>query len=443
LDASLRGTAESLQADRRLMNSLVNDLLAEAKHALMQPMAVILRPYPKMVRDIARSQGKSVALVIEDESISVDKRILDRLADPLTHLLRNAVDHGVELPGERRRRGKPEQASITLSLSRAGGNTVEVRVADDGCGINLRKVAGESVKRGLLDAATAAALNREEKLALFRALIVRSAGALFALPTAAVERIVRVPRAAVTAAGNRISWRGEQIAVQRLDLVLALRDDRGLCWTPPDPMFVLIVSAGGEPRAFSIDAAVGEQEVLLKDIGPPLSRSPILAGATVLGAGEVVPVLDASDLVAAAGRLSAADPGAAAVRAVATPRKVLIVEDSITSRVLLKHLLEGAGYAVETAVDGMAAMDALRRGHFDLILSDIQMPRMDGLELTRRIRADRVLAPLPVVLLTAYEAPEDEACGLAAGANAYMVKSRFDRDSLLDGVARLVESAPV
>jgi two-component system chemotaxis sensor kinase CheA len=109
----------------------------------------------------------------------------------------------------------------------------------------------------------------------------------------------------------------------------------------------------------------------------------------------------------------------------------------------LKHLLEGAGYAVETAVDGMAAMDALRRGHFDLILSDIQMPRMDGLELTRRIRADRVLAPLPVVLLTAYEAPEDEACGLAAGANAYMVKSRFDRDSLLDGVARLVESAPV
>jgi two-component system chemotaxis sensor kinase CheA len=497
LDVALHGLADDLQADHRHVGNLVNDLMEETKQVLLMPIGSILKPYPHMVRDIARSEGKMVSLVIEGESIALDKRILEQLVDPLTHLLRNCVDHGIEFPRERRETGKPERAVIRITVSQPGADRVEVCVADDGCGIDFDAVIRQSVQQGVLTEEAAAGLDHAQAMKLlfhsglstrgevtrlsgrglglaivrdnvenlggtvavdttpgkgtvftlrlpvtvstFRAVIVRCAGSLFALPTTVVERAERLPLQEVVAAGNRIPWRGETLAVWPLERVLDLDDAASPPRRRPDPLEVLIVAVRGAPRAFAIDAVVGEQEILLKEVGPRLAGNPMLVGVTVLGSGEVVPVLDAGELVAGAvgePPLDQADLASAVRR-----RRVLVAEDSITSRMLLKHLLEGAGYDVETVVDGAAALERVRREHFDIVVSDIEMPRMDGLEFTRRVRADAELAHLPVVLVTTRDRPEDEAAGMEAGAHAYIVKGRFDRDHLLAALDRLAREA--
>ena len=493
LDGALHDLADALQADSYHVGSLVDDLLEETKHVLLLPMSSILKPYPHMVRDIARSEGKSVALVMEGESIAVDKRILEQLVDPLTHLLRNCIDHGIEPPAERVAAGKPERGVIALSVSQTGPDVVEVRVTDDGRGIDIEEVVRESIRQEVLTEKAAAQLSRSESLALlfrsglstrgevtrlsgrglglaivrdnverlggtvtaettpgvgtaftlrlpvtvstFHAVVVRCAGALFALPTTAVERVTRVPRAEVVAAGNTIPWNDETLTVLPLDRLLALTTAAESRRARPDPMHLLIVSARGAPQAFDIDAVVGEQEILLKELGPRLAGIPMLAGATVLGSGEVVPILDAGELIAGVN----GDPGLSeGEEAAVMPRKVVLVaEDSITSRMLLKHLLTGAGYEVETVVDGAAALVRVKQRCFDLVVSDVEMPRMSGLEFTRQVRADPDLAYLPIVLVTTRDRPEDETRGMEAGADAYIMKSRFDRDSLLEVLDRL------
>jgi two-component system chemotaxis sensor kinase CheA len=207
-----------------------------------------------------------------------------------------------------------------------------------------------------------------------------------------------------------------------------------------DATLVLVLGTGDQSVAFAVDAVRDEQEVLVKPLRTPLSRVRNIAGATVLGSGHVAPILNVSDLLKSARRA-----GNAVARAVAGARpaqarthSVLVAEDSITSRMLLKSILESAGYKVKTAVDGMEAFTLLRAEPYDLVVSDVEMPRLNGFDLTAKIRADRKLADLPVVLVTALETSEDREHGIDVGANAYIVKSNFDQSQLLDVVRRLV-----
>ncbi len=493
LDTALHALADDLQSDHRHVGSLVGELLEETKHVLLMPIDTILKPYPRMVRDIARSEDKLVSLEIEGESIALDKRILERLVDPLTHLLRNCIDHGIEPPDRRQADGKPERAVIRLTVTQPDPDRVEVSVADDGYGIDSEAVIRQGVERGILSKAAAdhlgpgdvidlvfhsglstrgevtrlsgrglgLAIVRENieslggtvavssapgkgtvftlrlpvTVSTFRAVIVRCAGALFAVPTTAVERIRRVPVGEIAAAGNRVPWRSERLPIWRLEHILGLDDAADSRHRPADPMAVLIAGSRGLTRAFRIDAVVGEQEILLRDPGLRPGAIPMLAGATVLGSGDVVPVLDASELVAAASGEAGTEQ--VDISSAVQRRRVLVAEDSITSRMLLKHLLEGAGYDVETVVDGAAALARVRRERFDLVVSDIEMPRMDGLEFTRRVRGDPDISHLPIILVTTRERPEDEAAGLQAGADGYIMKGRFDRDHLLAVLERL------
>ena len=202
---------------------------------------------------------------------------------------------------------------------------------------------------------------------------------------------------------------------------------------------IAVLYGAGRRIAFVVDRIVGDQEVLVKGLGPQLARVPNIAGATVLGSGQVALILNVADLLKSArktgGAVARVAAGAPPVRVEGT--SILVVEDSITSRMLLKGILESAGYTVKTAVDGMEAFTLLRAERFDLVVSDVDMPRLNGFDLTARIRADKKLAELPVVLVTALETREDRERGIDVGASAYIVKSSFDQSNLLDAVRRL------
>ena len=279
-------------------------------------------------------------------------------------------------------------------------------------------------------------------LATFRGILVESAGQLFVVPTANVERIVRIKNADVKTVENRqaIRLNDRAVSLVRLDEVLELRVSAGA----PDPQayFPATVLAVGEQRiAFQVDAVLNEQEVLVKSLGKPLSRVRNIAGATVLGSGKAVPILNAADLIKSATRLApklAGPAEAAAADRKAEAGSILIVEDSITARMLVKSILESAGHRVKTAVDGLDGLTMLRTEDFDLVVSDVEMPRMNGFDMTARIRADKRLANLPVVLVTALASREDRERGVDVGANAYIVKSSFDQSNLLDVVRRLI-----
>jgi two-component system chemotaxis sensor kinase CheA len=497
LGSAVTALHRAAEQDRVLVGKLVDDLLENSKTLLMLPLATLSALLAKLVRDLCRDQGKEADLVMRGEDVTIDKRILEELKDPLIHLLRNCIDHGIETPEQRRRAGKPSRATITLEVSRVNGNQVEISVSDDGAGIDVVKVKEAALKRGLVahdtseQLAESAALalafeadistspmitqlsgrglglaivrEKAEKLggrvaiesrrgygttirmmlpltlATFRGVLIEAAQRLFIVPTAQVERVMRFRSQDVqTVEGRRtLALNGRAVALAELAEVLQLPSARHKS-DRPEATPVLVLGAGEQRMAFAVDAVLDEREVLVKRLARPLSRVRNIAGATVLGSGQVAPILNVPDLLKSARIASAAlhTPAPAQPSAV-TAKRILIAEDSITSRVLLKGILESAGYVVKTAVDGIEAYTTLRAESFDLLVSDVEMPRMHGFDLTARIRADGTLAELPVVLVTALESREDRERGIDVGANAYLVKSSLDQSNLLEAVRRL------
>ncbi len=278
-------------------------------------------------------------------------------------------------------------------------------------------------------------------LSTFRGILVHADGHAFVLPTMNVERVLRVKREEIGTAENRetIGYKGEALSLAHLGDVLELPRGGGGDGASPFTKLV-ILSHGGKRIAFAVDEIGSEQEVLLKGFRKPLKRVRNVAGATILGGGDVVPVLHVADLMKSAMRTAGRGLETLAPRGMeaAQRKSILVVEDSITSRTLLKNILEAAGYLVTTAVDGVDGMTKLKTESIDLVVSDVEMPRMDGFVLTEKIRGDRKLSGLPVILVTGMESREDRERGIDAGANAYIVKSNFDQSNLLGVLRRLV-----
>jgi two-component system, chemotaxis family, sensor kinase CheA len=497
LEGKVTALRRSAEQDRLLIGKLVDDLLENSKKLLMLPLATLGGLLSKLVRDLCRDQGKEAEFTFRGEEVTIDKRILEQLKDPLVHLLRNCIDHGIETPELRRHAGKPPRAAITLTVSPVNSAQVEISIADDGAGIDLEKVKAAAAKRGLAVPGTMEALGESATLALvfepdvstspmitrvsgrglglaivrekveklgghaaiesrrgfgttirmtlpltlatFRGVLIESAQRLFVLPTAQVERVTRFTAEDVRTIEGRsaLALNGRSVALVYLSTVLQLP----AAARQPDSAGAapaLILGAGEQRVAFAVDAVLDEREVLVKRLTKPLSRIRNIAGATVLGSGEVAPILNVTDLLRSARTAVAAPRTATAATPSAAPAKrILVVEDSITSRMLLKGILESAGYEVKTAVDGIDAFTALRAERFDLVVSDVEMPRMNGFDLTARIRAERTLAQLPVVLVTALESREDRERGIDVGASAYLVKSSLDQSNLLEVLRRL------
>jgi two-component system chemotaxis sensor kinase CheA len=476
------------------LTQLSESLFSELQAVLLLSGSSLMEGLPDMAQDLASQAGKRVELHVRGESLQVDKRILDELRTVLTHLLRNAIDHGLETPEQRRLAGKTPVGLLQVELLQESADRFELRVSDDGRGIDLEQLKRRAVASGLHTAEQASALTDSEALALiycsglstsaiitdlsgrglgmaivlevverlggrieldstaqgscfhlhlplslstFRAVIVRNAERVFAIPALAVERCLRLPSSAIRNLENRPSvvLEGVVLPVWPLADVLGLASlDRSA-----SELTLLVLKVRGERFALLVEALLGDQEITVKSLGRQLLRVRNLLGATVLGDGQLVPILHPADLYRSAletagSSLSQQNQQRSAV----APQRLLIAEDSFTSRGLLKAILEGAGYQVATANDGLEAWNALKQGQFDLLVSDVEMPRLDGFTLTSRIRADRELADLPVVLVTALHSAEDRARGLEAGANAYLVKSGFDQESLLDAIRRLI-----
>ncbi|MFZ0500148.1 MAG: response regulator [Steroidobacteraceae bacterium] len=502
LEGSVTGLRRLAERNRLLVAKLVDELLENSKKLLMLPLSTLSALLLKVVRDLCRDQGKEAVLTIRGEEVTIDKRILEELKDPLIHLLRNCIDHGIEKPEQRQRAGKSPQAAITVAVSPRDGNQVEISVSDDGAGVDLEKVKlaadrrglsapdasgsnGESAALGLVfeaDVSTSPmitqvsgrglglAIVREKTeklggrvaiesrrgvgttirmtvpltLATSRGILIRVAQRSFIVPTAHVERVTRYkPEDVRTVEGRRtLALNGRAVALVDLAEVLRLpsghRNAGGAAYS-----VVLVLGVGEQTVAFTVSEVLDEREVLVKRLAKPLSRVRNIAGATILGSGEVAPILNVPDLLKSARGAGVAPAAPDSSETASRPpqaaaRRILVAEDSITSRMLLKGILESAGYLVSTAVDGIDAFTTLRAGHFDLVVSDVEMPRLNGFDLTARIRADRALAEIPVVLVTALESREDREHGIEVGASAYLVKSSLDQNDLLEALQRLL-----
>nr|WP_320114030.1 response regulator [uncultured Desulfuromonas sp.] len=490
---------KALEQDSRILAHMVNSLLDDMKQVLMFPFSSLLELLPKVVRDLSRSTGKKVDVQLSGGEIEIDRRILDEMKDPLVHLIRNCIDHGIETPAERLRKNKSETGAIVVTVT-PRDNKVELVIADDGSGLSLEALRSSLRRQGKMsaeeiDAMTDTALessvfqsgistspiiteisgrglglaivrekvenlggsikifSRQDQgtrfliilpltVATFRGILLRSAGREFIVPTIYVERVLRLAPHDIGSAENRetITLNGQPVSLVRLSAILGITSQQ---ITPEDTPHVqaLVLGVADTQIAFAVDEIQSEQEVLFKSLGPQLTRVRNISGATVLGSGRVTPILNVPDLFksavkhAAKSRLAVSSPSTD--ESSVTP-KVLIAEDSITTRTLLKNILQASGFNVTTAVDGQDALTKLRNSPFDILVSDVEMPRLNGFELTARVRRERELADLPVVLVTALAAQEDRERGIDVGANAYIVKSSFDQSDLLDVMARLL-----
>lgn len=479
--------------DTMHMSLVIDALEQEIKRVRMLPLNTITGSFKRMVRDLAYAQGKEAVLRIVGSDVELDKRVLEQIKDPLIHLLRNAVDHGIEQPEQRVSAGKPRAGTITLSAEQLGKD-IELRVQDDGKGIDLDDLRKAILRRGfdassldqdqLVDLmfnpgittspiitdvsgrgvgldivrknvealrgqivvhwnagqGTTFALTLPTALTSVRGLLVRVSGETFAVPHGAVERILTIKPDEIVALEGRdaICYNQRPLTLAHLGDVLELPRVAEL----PDVCTVLILMAAGRRLAFIVDELIGEQEVVSKGLGEQLQRVSGIAGATLLGNGTVVLVLNAVDLIKLAlrGSYAVAQSVAAQAQASARPRKrILVVDDSITTRTLEKNILEAAGYEVYIATDGLEALSVIATdGAPDLIVSDIFMPRLDGFDLTRRLKSDMRTINTPIILVTSLDSPQDKTRGIEAGADAYIVKSRFDQNNLLETIEQLI-----
>jgi two-component system chemotaxis sensor kinase CheA len=478
------------------MSLVIDGLEEEIKRLRMLPLSTITAAFGRMVRDLADRANKEAILTIVGGETELDKRILEQIKDPLVHLLRNAVDHGIETPEVRLAQGKPRFGQVTLSAEQAGKDVV-IRISDDGKGLDLDAIRQAVARHGrkdpsvmseteLIDSIFALGMttsriitdvsgrgvgmdvvrrnvetlhgridveNRPGSGVTFvltlplaltgsRGLLVRVAGQLFIAPINTIERTIFIDRSEIFSleGHDTIQFNGRPVTLVSLGDVLGLPAST----LSEGRITAIILSAAGRRMAFIVDELTGEQEVVIKGLGKQLLRVGGVAGATVMGNGEVVLILNATDLMKLAlhgQKRSLLEKLAkeAAPTQLRTSKRILIVDDSITTRTLEKNILEAAGYTVQLAIDGQEALSIVRSGERpDLIVTDIVMPRMDGFELTRQIKSDAQTETLPVILVTSLDSAEDKEHGIEVRADAYIVKSSFDQINLLETIEQLI-----
>lgn len=467
----------------------------------MRPFADVLVGQARMLRDLGRSLGKQVRLDIEGENTQVDRDVLEKLEAPLTHLLRNAVDHGIESPAQRIARGKPEEGRILLSARHHAGMLV-LELRDDGAGVDLERLRAAVIERGFANAETGARLSEEELLAFLflpgfsmrgqvtevsgrgvgldavqhmvrqlrggvrmeqrqgegtrfhlevpltlsvvRSLVVEIGGEAYAFPLAHIERMTRVPaEALVQLEGRQHFWHEERHVglVAASQILQRPEGDAG-----GDGLAVVLVREREALYGIVVDRFIGERTLVVMPLDPRLGKVQDVSAGALLDDGTPVLILDVEDMLKSVGKLLGSGRlervgGLARQGAGHRRKRVLVVDDSLTVRELERKLLLGRGYEVAVAVDGMDGWNALRSEAFDLLITDIDMPRMDGIELVTLVRRDSRLQSLPVMVVSYKDREEDRRRGLDAGADYYLAKASFHDEALLDAVVVLIGEA--
>lgn len=495
LESDVSGLFVRFESSLQASEVVVSELQREVLSVRMLPLSLLFETAPRLVRDLTRGSAKEVSLEVEGGGTEVDKEVLEAMADPLVHLLRNAVDHGIE-PREARRRVGKSPAGVVRLRAEQRGSQVSIAVSDDGGGIDPSLVARKAAAKGLLSSEEAERLPREQALALIflpgfstkeqvtdvsgrgvgmdvvktnvenlrgsieietspgrgttflirlpvnlavvPILFVRCAGQTYGLQTSSVTEVLRIAESEIESEDARACFphRGQTLPIVRLAELL------GLPAAPSgDPLTVVVARGLEGGLGLVVDEASEEMPAVLKGLGSLLGKSPHVSGATILPDGRAALVLDAASLLGAAIKgsrpwVEASPPVPRAAR-----KTLLVADDSATTRHMLCGLLEGFGYEVVTARDGQEALALLEGRRVDLVLSDVDMPILDGYRLTETLRASRRFASLPVILLTSFASDAEKLRGLQAGADAYLVKSSFDQSFLRERIRELAGEA--
>ena len=476
------------------LRQLGEELQKEVKQARMVPAESVYEGFHKMVRDLARDMGKDVEFRVSGLEVEADRLVLEALKDPLMHLLRNAITHGIEIPTDRMHRGKNPVGRVTLRME-AQGNRLRLVVEDDGRGVNLKRVAEVALQRGLLTEAEAAAPSARELAGLIfqpgfstsdvvtelsgrgmglsvvheavqrlqgdadvqptenegtsirlsvplsisthRLLLVACQGQTFCMPAHAIEQLCRIKVKDLQTVEGRpvVCLEGKQIPLMTLASALELGESEAQKEILP----VMVLRSAGRRMAVVVDDFLAERDALIKDLGISLPSNGKLAGGILNADGSVALVLNPAGIMAAF-QQSSGKPAFAMTKPAVEERggTILVVDDSITTRTLERSILEAHGYQVRVAVDGLEALEQLRARPADLVIADIQMPRMDGFTLLAEIKKDQRLAQTPVIIVSSLERREEQERGLALGADAYIVKRKFDQQELLEAIRQIL-----
>ncbi|HDR9132513.1 hybrid sensor histidine kinase/response regulator [Burkholderia vietnamiensis] len=501
LQRALAERMDEFDRFERRSTHIAEQLYDEALQCRMRPFGDATRAYPRIVRDLARSLGKQVRFSIVGEGTQVDRDILDLLDAPLGHLLRNAIDHGVEPPDVRRARGKPADARVTLEARHSAGSLL-VSVIDDGPGVDLDALRAAVVRQRLTDDETAARLSDAELLEFLllpgfsmrdavtdvsgrgvgldavQEMVrgVRGAVRIFNEPGVGMRFVLQLPLTLSVIRSLLVEVGGEPYAFPlahvRRTLELAHDDIDVLEGQPHFPFdgrraglvaahqlldagapdaaraTTAVVVVGGEPELYgvAVDRFLGERMLVVQPLDSRLHKIQNIAAGALLENGDPVLIVDVEDLIRSVDKLVrggqlatlSRDPQRALGE---RRRRVLVVDDSLTVRELERKLLEKRGYDVTVAVDGMDGWNAVRSDAFDLVVTDVDMPRMDGIELVMLIKGDPALKRVPVMIVSYKDRDEDRRRGLDAGADYYLAKSSFHDEALLDAVHDLIGDA--
>jgi two-component system, chemotaxis family, sensor histidine kinase and response regulator WspE len=483
--------------DRRSAH-LSNRLYLEVLRARMRPFGDGVRQFPRMVRDVARSLGKHVRFEIAGENTQVDRDILDRLEAPLAHLLRNALDHGCEPTEERIRAGKTPEANIRLEARHSAGALVII-VSDDGAGVDTERIRKSIVQKNLTAAALAEKMTDGElleflflpgftlkesvteisgrgvgldivqnlarsvrgsvrvgtqlgrgtkfqlqlplTLSVLRTLLVEIGGEPYAIPLAQITNALKCPREKIESLEGRhhFRYRDQQIGLLSAHQVLDCGEPR----PSGNDLPVVVLGERGVRYGLVVDRFLGERELVVQPLDPRLGKVKDISAAALMEDGSPILIVDVDDTVRSIEKLISSGALTNIRREVveATTKKrkrVLAVDDSLTVRELERKLLAGRGYEADVAVDGMDGWNAVRNGHYDLVITDVDMPRMDGIELATLIKKDPHLKSLSVMIVSYKDREEDRMRGLDAGADYYLTKGSFHDETLLKAVEDLI-----
>ena len=497
LDEALHQVEDHLRRGEELASALHN----EAVSSRMRPFGDACGGLARSVRDVARTLGKEVRLIIAGEQVPVDREILRQLEAPLGHLVRNAIDHGIESPDERVAAGKTRQASLRVEARHHAGSLI-VEVREDGRGIDRTNLRARIVSKKLSEASivdtlgdaelfdflflpgfstaaavtdisgrgvgldvvqsmahsvggsievrsspagTSFAMRLPVTLSVVRAAVISIAGETYALALARLERIDRIARSELKTVEGRLTTviRGEIVGLVHATEILQLKASTQS--ESADELAIVSVLAGSRTVGFVVDSFLGEEDLVVRRMDARIGDVAHVDAASIRENGDLLLILDADDLVQSAlqlleqGKLRG-DEGRSAISK-RKQRRVLVVEDSITVREVERQMLLRAGYAVDTAVDGMDGWNAVQKVKYDLVVSDVDMPRMNGIEFVRKMRADRRYETLPVVIVSYKDREEDRIAGLEAGASAYLTKGSFQDQSFLQTIADLIGAA--
>jgi two-component system, chemotaxis family, sensor histidine kinase and response regulator WspE len=479
----------------RRTDSLSDRLYREVIQSQMRPFADGVQGFPRMVRDLGRQLGKQVQFTIVGENTPVDRDILTKLEAPITHILRNAIDHGIEMPEERIKAGKSPEGTIQLEASHRGGMLM-ITVSDDGKGIDPDQVRKQVIRRHLAPPEFARRMSHSElmeflflpgfslskqvtelsgrgvgldivkamaqevggtvraasspnagmsfhlqlplTLSVVRTLLVEISGEQYAFPLSRIDRILNLDRDSLSVVENQsyFTFNNQHIGLISLAQVFNLPQSNAL----PESLCVIVLSYQSAQYGLIVDRTVGERELVVRPLDPRLGKVQDISAASLMSDGSLVLIVDVSDLVRSinklldAGKLSAPRP----VETEQPRKRILVVDDSITVREVERKLLEKQGYAVDVAIDGMEGWNAVRNQTYDLVISDIDMPRMNGIELIQEIKSHPRLRSTPVIVVSYRDRESDRLQGLDAGADYYLTKNSFQDNSLIQAVVDLI-----